>query len=138
MTPRDTRTGGVLEEMILPALKRGGYAYGTQVRVGTRFNGGRHVIDALAEKDGRRILISLKWQQVGGTAEQKVPYEVMCLAHEMKTGQYGAAYVVLGGDGWTLREFYTSAALEEQLTFGSLVTVMTLETFIGQANRGLL
>jgi len=26
MTPRDTRTGGVLEEMILPALTRGGYA----------------------------------------------------------------------------------------------------------------
>ena len=60
MTPRDTRTGGVLEEMILPALTRGGYTYKTQEEIGTRFNGGRHVIDALAEKDGRKYLVSLK------------------------------------------------------------------------------
>lgn len=138
MTPRDTRTGGVLEEMVLPALRRGGYIYSTQVRIGTRFNGGRHVIDALAEKDGRRILVSLKWQQVGGTAEQKVPFEVMCLAHEMQTGQFTAAYLVLGGGGWTLRDYYTSSALEAELTHGRLVKVLTLESFIGQANQGLL
>jgi hypothetical protein len=42
--------------------------------------------------------VSLKWQQVGGTAEQKVPFEVMCLADAVRAGH---AYLVLGGDGWT-------------------------------------
>ena len=65
--------------MILPALSRGGYSYETQVDIGRRLNGGRHLVDVLAKKDGRRYLISLKWQQVGGTAEQKVPFEVISL-----------------------------------------------------------
>ena len=33
---RDTRTGGVLEAMVLPALTRGGYTYKTQVNIGKR------------------------------------------------------------------------------------------------------
>ena len=138
MTPRDTRTGGVLEEMILPALGRGGYAYKTQEVVGTRFNGGRHVVDALAEKNGRRLLISLKWQQVNGTAEQKVPYEAMCLIREMQTGKYAAAYLVLGGEAWTLRDFYTSLNFKRHLSDGYLVEVLTLEAFVARANRGEL
>lgn len=73
MTPRNTNTGGVLEAMILPALKRGGYSYNKQIRVGTRCGGGVHKVDAVAEKDRGKILVSLKWQQTSGTAEQKVP-----------------------------------------------------------------
>ena len=73
MSPRNTRTGSVLEAMILPALVQGGYAYTTQQVIGTRFGGGRHIVDAVAEKDDYKFLISLKWQQTGGTAEQKVP-----------------------------------------------------------------
>jgi hypothetical protein len=57
--------------MIIPALERGGYAHQEQLNVGTRFGGGRHIIDVLAEKNGQRILVSLKWQQSSGTAEQK-------------------------------------------------------------------
>jgi hypothetical protein len=37
----------------------------------------RHFVDVIAEKDGKRFLVSLKWQQVSGTAEQKVPFEVI-------------------------------------------------------------
>lgn len=138
MSPRDTRTGGVLEAMVLPALKRGGYEYETQKNVGTRFNGGRHMVDALAEKNGKKYLISLKWQQNSGTAEQKVPYEVMCLAEEMKTGNYAVAYLVLGGGGWTLRDFYTSGALKNHVMHADQVEVITLEAFVGKANNGQL
>ena len=78
--PRDTRTGGVLEAMVLPSLTRGGYSYKTQEVVGTRLGGGgRHFVDATAEKGDKRYLISLKWQQTSGTAEQKVPFEIICL-----------------------------------------------------------
>ncbi|MCL6444970.1 MAG: hypothetical protein K6T83_16210 [Alicyclobacillus sp.] len=73
MSPRDTSTGAVLEAMIIPTLVRGGYEYETQKEIGTRPNGRKHVIDVVARKSGRIILVSLKWQQVSGTAEQKVP-----------------------------------------------------------------
>jgi len=138
MTPRDTRTGGVLEAMVLPALKRGGYDYQTQVNVGKRPGGGTNKVDAVAEKSGERILVSQKWQQVGGTAEQKVPFEVICLAEEVLRGAFQKAYIVLGGDGWTLRDFYTSGGLDKHLTNADRVKVVTLERFVALANKGEL
>ena len=138
MTPRNTNTGGVLEAMILPALERGRYKYQTQVRAGTRCGGGTHKVDALAEKDDAKVLVSLKWQQTGGTAEQKVPFEIMCLADAVRGGHADRAYVVLGGDGWTLRDYYTSGALSDHLVHAKLVRVVTLEAFIRLANNGQL
>jgi len=138
VTPRNTNTGGVLEAMILPALKRGQYAYQTQVKAGTRCGGGTHKVDALAEKSGRKVLVSLKWQQTGGTAEQKVPFEIMCLADAVRAGHADGAYLVLGGDGWTLRDYFTSDALSEHLVHAKLVRVVTLEAFVRLANNGEL
>jgi len=138
VTPRNTNTGGVLEAMILPALKRGHYSYRAQVKAGTRCGGGTHKVDALAEKDGAKVLVSLKWQQTGGTAEQKVPFEIMCLADAVRSGHADRSYVVLGGDGWTLRDYYTSGALAAHLIHAALVRVVTLEAFIRLANNGQL
>lgn len=136
MTPRNTNTGGVLEAMILPALARGGYSCNQQVRVGTRCGGGVHKVDAVAGKGTETVLISLKWQQTGGTAEQKVPFEVMCLADAVRAGHGDRAYLVLGGDGWTLRDYYISGALADHLTHAGLVQVVTLEAFVRLANTG--
>src|SRR5947208_852103 len=105
--PRDTRTGGVMEQMIPASLKRGGYDYKVRVKIGQRLGCGSHYVDGIAEKDGRKILISSKWQQSGGTAEQKIPFEVICLSEALATKAFAKAYVVLGGEGWTLRNFYT-------------------------------
>lgn len=85
---RDTGTGAVLEAMVLPALRRGGYLTQTQVLIGQRWGGGRHLIDVLAQdKDGGKLLVSVKWQQVSGTAEQKVPFEAICLAEAIRASQ---------------------------------------------------
>jgi hypothetical protein len=138
VTPRNTNTGGVLEAMILPALKRGHYHYETQVNAGVRCGGGTHKADALAQKDGAKVLVSLKWQQTGGTAEQKVPFEVMCLADAVRSGHADRALLVLGGDGWTLRDYYTSGALSDHLIHAAFVRVVTLEAFIRLANNGQL
>jgi hypothetical protein len=138
MSPGSTRTGGVLERMILPALDQGGYACATQVVLGKRLGIGRHTVDAVAEKDGRKLLISLKWQQVSGTAEQKVPFEVICLLEALEVGQYEKAYLVLGGEGWTLRNFYTGGGLKPFLVNSEKVEVLTLEGFVGRANQGKL
>jgi len=108
------------------------------VRVGNRFSGRRHFADVIAEKDGKKTLVSLKWQQVGGTAEEKIPYEVMCLGHALDEKHCDKAYLVLGGEGWTLREFYTTGGLAPHLVNHSKVTITTLENFIFIVNKGRL
>lgn len=141
MNPRKTTTGAVLEQMILPALKHGGYQYQTHVNIGQRLGGGKHIVDVLVEEpEGRKILISLKWQQVSGTAEQKVPFEAMCLAEAVVSsqGKYHKAYLVLGGGGWKLREFFVGGGLRSHLRHSDLVNIVSLETFIGLANQGRL
>lgn len=138
MTPRNTSTGAVLEAMILPSLARGGYDCKVQVVTGTRPGGRAQHIDAVATKDADTILVSLKWQQTSGTAEQKVPFEVMCLADAVRAGHATRAYLVLGGDGWTLRDYFVSGALDQHLIYAGLVRVVTLEAFVRIANSGEL
>jgi len=141
MTSRDTGTGDVLEQMVLPALRKGGYRYQTHVHIGERFGGGKHLVDILAENDaGLTFLISLKWQQVSGTAEQKVPFEAMCLAEAVLTSnnQYSKAYLVLGGAGWKLRNFFVGGGLAKHLRYDNLVIITTLELFIAKANKSQL
>lgn len=133
--PRDTRTGGVLEQMVLPSLARGGYAYKVRVKIGKRMGCGSHYVDVIAEKDDKKYLISLKWQQVAGTAEQKIPFEVICLVEALEAGGYEKAYVVLGGEGWTLRQLYTSGGLSKYLRGAEKVEIVTLESFVARANR---
>lgn len=139
MTPGDTRSGRVLESMIIPALERGGYTWTEQCVVGTRLGGGDHRVDVLAVgPDGRKHLISMKWQEVSGTAEQKVPFEVMCLLDIIRHGEEKYdAYVVLGGEGWKRRDFFVSGGMGEYMPHPE-VQVMTLESFVKLANRGKL
>ena len=138
MTLRNTTTGAVLEAMIIPALQRGGYVSESQILIGCRPGGGKHKVDAVAAKDGVRVLVSLKWQQVSGTADQKVPFEVICLAEAVTCGQFSRAYLVLGGDGWTLRDYFVSGALKDQLVHADKVKIVTLERFVALANQGEL
>jgi len=124
--------------MVLPALEQGSYSYRVQEKLGKRFGIGSHVVDAVAEKNGKQILISVKWQQVSGTAEQKVPFEVLCLLEAIENGPYQRAYLVLGGEGWTLRNFYTSGGLTKYLTYADRIEILTLEAFVARANSGKL
>jgi len=130
-----------MERMVLPALERGGYTYETQVLIGKRLGGRKHNVDLLLTKSGgAKIPVSMKWQQVSGTAEQKVPFEIMCLAEAVATskGSYSKAYLVLGGDGWTLRQFYLGNGLMEYLRNCESVKIVSLENFVALANQGKL
>lgn len=137
MTPR-TKTGTVLERMVLHSLKEGRYEFKTQVHVGQRFGCGKHYVDVVATKGELRFLISMKWQQSKGTTEEKVPFEVLCLIDAVKSLGYHKAYVVLGGEGWKLRSFYVGGGLTEHLRDSSLVEILTLESFVARANKGKL
>jgi len=51
----------------------------------------------------------------------------MCLAEAVRTGKADRAYLALGGDGWTLRDYYTSGQLAEHLIHAALVRVVNLK-----------
>jgi hypothetical protein len=138
MNPRDTNTGTVLEELILTALKRSGYIFKRHVEIGKRLSVGRHIVDLVVEKENRQILVSLKWQQVSGTAEQKVPFEIICLIDAIEKGNYEKAYLVLGGEGWKLREFYIGGGLSSFIRNADKVHISTLENFIALVNQNRL
>jgi len=126
--------------MVLPALRLGGYDFQVQTKVGKRLGLGAHKVDCIASKDGRSVLVSVKWQQVSGTAEQKVPFEVICLldALDANPETYVKAYVVLGGEGWKLRGFYTSGGLAKYLSYTDRIEIVSLEGFVARANQGRL
>ena len=129
MSPGNTQTGGVLERMVVPALDHGGYTYEIQVQVGKRLGCGRHFVDAVVAKDGRQFLVSVKWQQVSGTAEQKVPFEVICLI-EALDGRVREAYVC-GGRGWQCARSTKRAGCQVPCEFQG--RNRPLEAFIGRA-----
>src|SRR5258707_9000605 len=99
--------------MVLTALAEGGYTPTKQVKIGQRPFGGTHKVDLVAKNRlDEFLLISLKWQQTGGTAEQKVPFEIICLKEAvLSNNKFKRAYLVLGGDGWKLKKFYLSGEL---------------------------
>ena len=100
------------------------------------------MIDVLAtDGHGRKYLISLKWQQVAGTAEQKVPFEAICLAEAIRTGEgeYHKAYS-RAWRGWLVIDgsFIWEAAWMLHLQHSNLVEFRSLESFIALANQGRL
>ena len=140
MAPGDTKTGSVMEGMALSALAQNGYKVDRNVYIGSRFGIARHKIDLQAEDPaGRLHLVSMKWQQVGGTAEQKIPFEVICLADTLiRNEKYYKAHLVLGGDGWKYKEFYLSGGLNPYLLNADMVNIVSLDRFVTLVNRSQL
>ena len=59
---------------------------------------------------------------------------MMCLSDAVRDGHGDHAYLVLGGDGGALRDYYTSGGLTDRLIHAALVRVVTLEKFVRLAN----
>jgi hypothetical protein len=53
-------------------------------------------------------------------------------------GRFKKAYLVLGGGGWTLREFYVSGKIHQYLKNCEKVEIVSLEAFVGKANQSSL
>lgn len=113
---RNTSSGKYYEETVQRAIERScdknGLTANRQQRVGTSPSGRRHIVDwelVSNSNDEVRGLVSCKFQDTGGTAEEKVPYEILKLLHAMEEdSRYKRAWIVLGGKGWTvgLKSFY--------------------------------
>ena len=123
---RDTSTGKVneadIEQFLIENCEGNVYP---QAEVGTQFDTGKkHIVDILlggkAHKKTKKAkrwisehiggtLLSLKYQKVEGTSEEKIPFEYLKLQDSIDNYEYDSAIIVLcGDDGWTLKEYYLS------------------------------
>jgi len=116
--PRNTSSGKFYEDTVEKAIRQSCLANEltakSQQTVGTTPSGGKHRVDwELVSKQDPNVrgLVSCKVQITGGTAEEKIPYEVIKLIYAMETDpRYKKAWIVLGGKGFTpgLKDFYVN------------------------------
>ena len=91
-------TGKIFEKHIANILKEyDGCNIAEQVNIGNKFGNHKHIVDILVN---RKIIISVKLQNVGGTAEEKVGYEMYVLNKSL----FEKAFIICGGVGWTVFE----------------------------------
>ena len=118
---RDTQTGKVYEKAMEQLTKESGHPdfahVETQKSMGKKKCGTENLVDLYCvSKDGEVTIMSLKHQEVSGTAEQKVSYEFDTLVDILVSNpEVRRARIVLHGkdkithgEGWTLREYYTN------------------------------
>jgi hypothetical protein len=53
-------------------------------------------------------------------------------------GRFRKAYLVLGGEGWSLKDFYLKRGLDAYLRNCEMVEISSLESFVAKANQGKL
>ena len=147
-SPRDTSTGKVNEAEIESFLRENlNESVYPQAELGTQFSTGKtHIVDVLLggsaykkKKTAKRwisqhqggTLISLKYQKVEGTAEEKIPFEFWKLQDAINKYGYKKAIIVLcGDDGWTLKEEYLKEEFKAQMKIiYPDVTITDEETF---------
>ena len=100
---RTDKTGKDFENLCEHILCLSGVNVEEQVNIGLRPTGGAHNTDLIVDEE---VIVSLKYQDVAGTAEEKIPYEQMCLQHACETYGYKKAVIVLAGPGWTHDDSY--------------------------------
>jgi len=135
-----TRSGRIWEKVIRPVLDVH-YAgkYQAQVAVGTKLTGGPYLADFVVHHPSGNIIVSAKWQQTKGTAEEKILWDIANLIAIVRgSGRYRKAYVVLGGGGFSngMRDFLLRQGHSSVLQDGHLVEVVSLDEFLARANQG--
>jgi len=131
-----TLSGKRFEACIWAALVEAGFEVETQVRIGMRAGSLKeHMIDFVARRKGKTLLVSTKWQNSTGSVEEKVPWEVLCLNHALRGNELSAGFIVLGGKGWSLRNYFTSPEFRAAMNISPKLNVATFETFMGRLFR---
>lgn len=114
-------------------------SYEEQVEIGTQLYGNKYVADYVIRTDKGDIIVSAKWQQVPGTVEQKIIYEIASLIKIIKSSnnKYKCAYIVIGGSGFSAKakNYLLEQKHREVLSDGHLVEVLSVEAFLEKANK---
>ena len=132
---RGTRTGTNMERMIATALGFNNYSFVKQVYIGQQLFGNRYKADFIVNDK----IISLKWQQVSGTAEQKLIYEIATLIKiiDGSGGRFTKAYLIYGGNGFSpgALNYMQHNMHVGLLIHGDLVFIESLNDFIARINQ---
>ncbi len=94
-------SGKKFEKLVAQILRKNGCLVTEQANIGIKFKNKKHQVDSLVNG---KILVSVKWKDSGGTAEEKVGYEMWTLNEKILSGVFEKAFVILGGPGWTIIE----------------------------------
>lgn len=138
-----TGSGDRFEEEIVALLRAHGYKVAkSRHPLGKNLAGKdykrAHVVESPA---GRLVLVSTHFQDNTGTTQEKIPWDVMSLGAVLQEsrGRYASGYVVLGGKtGFTLKEYFTSGALQQHLVGCDSVIVLDQDTLRSLAAKGSL
>jgi hypothetical protein len=112
---RNTTTGKKYEKEIELLLNEySDHDVKPQANVGLKRNGGKHYTDVLLNSSE---LISLKFQCVQGSVEEKVPFEFMKLQDAIDDYGYKSATIVLAGPdkAWKWKDYYLSDAFSSRM-----------------------
>ena len=130
---RNTTTGKDFETRIEELLEDfSDHSFERQVNIGLKRNGRKHILDVLLNGEE---LISLKYQQVYGTAEEKIPFEFMKLQHAIDDYGYKSATIVIAGpdSAWKWKDYYLSNEFSSQMKqIYPDVNIMELKDFMKQ------
>ena len=126
MTRRTDETGKAFENFVVHSLEQMDLDVEEQVAIGLRPTGGTHVTDVILQGN---TIVSLKYQNVAGTAEEKIPYEQMCLQHACETYGYDKAFLVLAGPGWKHDKEYIDGCFSKWMNTPN-VEVVSYEDFM--------
>jgi len=147
MSKAGINTGAVFEQLFNTVLPMKGYRIIDKQEykpfIPLSISGGTHIPDKVIETpDGRWLILSKKWQEIRGTAEQKIPFEVIKLIHTVKksNNKFPYAYLIIGGEGWTpkLKSFYLNGGLNQYINGFELVHIVNTDQFLTLVNRNKL
>lgn len=125
---RANRTGKVAEDVIGAVLSAHGVEFVRQQPIGNSIY--CHPLRADFYLPREELIIECKWQEVGGSADEKLPYLVENIRHCYPY----PTILVLGGKGWK------PGAIEwvkQQVDNTSLVNVLSVEEFMRWCNTEL-
>ena len=133
---RTDKTGKDFEYYCEHLLSEAGYNVEEQTNIGLRPTGGAHNTDLLVGDIGVELLstiVSLKYQDVAGTAEEKIPYEQMCLQDACFKYGFESAIIVLAGPGWKHDDAYRNGVFNTWMHTPN-VKVMNFDEFLTHFN----
>lgn len=87
---------------------------------------------------GKRIAVFPRWQATKGTAEEKIPFQMLKLeiARSERPDCVDAGYFILEGAGWTWRDYFLSGELHKHLPASVVSKCLSLESFADLAAAG--
>jgi len=117
--PRHTEsTGRPFEYYCEYLLESAGYNVYSQSTIGVRPTSGTHVVDLEIiddHPDKKGKLVSCKYQEVDGSAYEKIVYEMCCLQAACDDYGYSEAYILITGPGWKYADSFRNGAFDRYL-----------------------